>query len=77
MPSSAPRSRTSSSTRCVRFGRRSRRSSTTSRGEWAGDAFEAGVAEHIARHDPARVLAEVAAKRRIVSTGSSWLHCSG
>jgi hypothetical protein len=33
---------------------------------WLGDRLE-----HIARHDPARVLAEVAAKRRIVGMLSS------
>lgn len=35
-----------------------------------GDTFYAGdrdVAQHVARHDPARVLAEVAAKRAIVA----------
>jgi len=31
-------------------------------------------AEHIARHDPARVLAEVAAKRRVLAEVASWLH---
>ncbi|MFE6716823.1 DUF6221 family protein [Streptomyces albidoflavus] len=32
-------------------------------------------AEHIARHDPARVLAEVEAKRRIVRAHAKW--CEG
>lgn len=39
-------------------------------GAW-GD-LEDDVAEHIARHDPARVLAEVAVKRRIVELHLSW-----
>ncbi|MFJ6615441.1 DUF6221 family protein [Streptomyces sp. NPDC091289] len=30
--------------------------------------FDADLAEHIARHDPARVLAEVDAKRRMIET---------
>ncbi len=40
-----------------------------------GEKFtERSVAEHIARHDPARVLADVAAKRRIVeSMGDDWV----
>lgn len=33
-----------------------------------------GAYEHIARWDPARVLAEVAAKRRIIEHVSSWQH---
>ena len=36
-------------------------------GPWGGDLFEIGV--HMARHDPARVLAEIAAKRRLLD----WL----
>lgn len=35
--------------------------------EWLGDGLE-----HIARHDPTRVLADIAAKRQIVSTLTSW-----
>ncbi|MFF9910637.1 DUF6221 family protein [Streptomyces sp. NPDC013457] len=37
------------------------------RAEECASANWAGVAEHIARHDPARVLAEVDAKRQIVT----------
>jgi hypothetical protein len=33
---------------------------------WSDDLSATDVAEHIARHDPARVLAEVGAKRRII-----------
>ena len=43
-------------------------------GRWGGEAsvFEtAADAVHIARHDPARVLAEVAAKRRILGWANS------
>ncbi|MFD9256943.1 DUF6221 family protein [Streptomyces sp. NPDC059538] len=36
------------------------------RAEECATANWAGIAEHIARHDPARVLAEVDAKRRLV-----------
>ena len=37
------------------------------REEWDADAYRPPhVAEHVARHDPARVLAECAAKRRLV-----------
>ncbi len=36
------------------------------RAEECASANWAGVAEHIARHDPARVLAEVEAKRRVI-----------
>jgi len=39
-------------------------------GEWTAaglrSAYDARVDDHIARHDPARVLAEVEAKRRVV-----------
>lgn len=35
------------------------------------------AAHHIARHDPARVLAEVEAKRRIVHAHDRPHHCSG
>ncbi|MFE8961716.1 DUF6221 family protein [Streptomyces iakyrus] len=36
------------------------------RAEECASANWAGIAEHIVRHDPARVLAEVAAKRQII-----------
>jgi hypothetical protein len=35
--------------------------------EWMTDALTTADADHIARHDPARVLAEVDAKRQIVT----------
>lgn len=40
--------------------------------EWGIDVSEAD-AGHIVRHDPARVLTEVAAKRRIIELHSTWL----
>lgn len=47
---------------------------------WRGLAVDAsGIAPHIARHDPARVLAEVEARREIVALhaeGASDLFCS-
>ena len=43
---------------------------------WRGlTADPEGLAAHIARHDPARVLAEVEAKRRIVRAHAKW--CEG
>ncbi|WP_230536451.1 DUF6221 family protein [Streptomyces sp. OUCMDZ-3434] len=41
----------------------------------AGAEMDASLAAHIARHDPARVLAEVEAKRRIVRAHEKW--CEG
>lgn len=48
-------------------------------GRWGGEAtvFDTDDAVHIARHDPARVLADVEAKRRIVNErpwpiGRNW-----
>ncbi len=39
----------------------------TGRGEWDGGVTApAGATDHVAHHDPARVLAECAAKRRLV-----------
>jgi hypothetical protein len=35
---------------------------------------DSAVADHIARHDPARVLAEVDAKRRIVDECAYWIN---
>lgn len=58
-------------------------------GAWVNDEHEIGVAvvngsyaaEHIARHDPARVLAEVATKRRIIELHEmsrwTWKHQPG
>ena len=40
--------------------------------EGLGPSVEADVANHIARHDPARVLREVEAKRRIVDLHANW-----
>ncbi|MGW2594782.1 DUF6221 family protein [Streptomyces sp. NPDC001515] len=40
-----------------------------------GMIHEAVQAQHIARHDPARVLAEVEAKRQIVRAHAKW--CEG
>lgn len=37
-----------------------------------GGVHESEIARHIARHDPARVLAEVDAKRRIVDAYERW-----
>lgn len=34
--------------------------------EWMADALTTADADHIARHDPARVLREIDAKRRII-----------
>ncbi|MFE5090618.1 DUF6221 family protein [Streptomyces sp. NPDC056638] len=34
-----------------------------------------GIAEHIVRHDPARIMAEVEAKRRILRAHEKW--CEG
>ncbi|MET8773362.1 DUF6221 family protein [Streptomyces sp. NPDC004658] len=44
---------------------------------WMADALTTGDADHIARHDPARVLREVEAKRMIVErfadlSGEDW-----
>lgn len=39
-------------------------------------ALENAHAEHIARHDPARVLADVAAKRRIIELHTGGHECS-
>lgn len=36
------------------------------------DTGYVGVSDHIARHDPARVLAECAAKRAVVLTLTAW-----
>lgn len=48
--------------------------------DWRGTGFQQ-VSEHIARHDPARVLAECEAKRRIVEShedaGKSWSRSGG
>jgi hypothetical protein len=45
---------------------------------WRGlTADPAGLAEHIARHDPARVLAEVEAKRQIMECHESWVAGNG
>lgn len=57
-------------------------------GVWVDDAFDDGVAvangsyvaDHILRHDPARVLADVAAKRRILArhcTAGTTRACDG
>jgi hypothetical protein len=43
--------------------------------QWRGQTIESGgtrIAPHIARHDPARVLADVAAKRRILAECAYW-----
>lgn len=40
----------------------------------ADDEKAMSTAEHIVRHDPARVLAEVAAKRRIIDEVMGWDH---
>ncbi|MEU1787145.1 DUF6221 family protein [Streptomyces sparsogenes] len=34
--------------------------------QWRGQTIDSRIAPHVARHDPARVLAEVEAKRRIL-----------
>lgn len=39
---------------------------TGGRGGEVVDTFDSGLSSHMARHDPARVLREVAAKRRLV-----------
>ena len=44
-------------------------------GPWSGELFEVG--EHIARHDPGRVLVEVAAKRRILDDCASYVDDEG
>lgn len=46
-------------------------------GRWGGEAsvFESTAdAVHIARHDPARVLAEVASKRALLDLALGWSH---
>lgn len=49
-------------------------------GPWGG-GIDAATADHIARHDPARVLAEVDAKRRILdehgASGGTCRTCCG
>jgi hypothetical protein len=42
------------------------------RAEECASANWAGIAEHIVRHDPARVLAEVDAKRQIIDWVLEW-----
>ncbi|MBP2583380.1 hypothetical protein J3A78_003858 [Streptomyces sp. PvR006] len=42
------------------------------RAEECASANWAGIADHIVRHDPARVLAEVNAKRRIVTAYENY-----
>ncbi|MFD8949449.1 DUF6221 family protein [Streptomyces xanthophaeus] len=42
---------------------------------WRGlDARESGLAAHIARHDPARILAEVTAKRKVIGQLEAMPH---
>lgn len=45
------------------------------RAEECASANWAGIAEHIVRHDPARVLREVEAARRLIRAHAKW--CSG
>jgi hypothetical protein len=43
--------------------------------KWSGirvESYSEREPEHVARHDPARVLAEVVAKRRIVAEYTLW-----
>lgn len=42
---------------------------------WMADALTTADADHIARHDPARVLREVEAKRRVLRAHEKW--CEG
>jgi len=45
------------------------------RAEECASANWAGIAEHIVRHDPARVLREVEATRRLIRAHAKW--CEG
>ncbi|MFH9610440.1 DUF6221 family protein [Streptomyces sp. NPDC017448] len=51
------------------------------RRRWAGaggaDALDGAAVAHAARHDPARVLAEVEAKQRIIECHEPWTAANG
>lgn len=47
------------------------------RAEECASANWAGVAEHIVRHDPARVLREIEAKRQIIECHEWWVAGNG